>query len=446
MMMMSKLPLSRFSPRLCSVALAVAVVAALAMPVGQRAAADELQVAQAERQQPRAQPQRPPQQQQRQQGRRPQPQAPQQTPQQAQQAVPGAGAETTARQAIVLDFQTGAIMFDRASTERMPPSSMTKMLTLYVIFEALREGRLSLTDELPVSERAWRMQGSKMFVMVGTRVKVDDLLRGVIVQSGNDACIVFAEALSGSEEAFAEVMNSTARRIGLTDSNFRNASGWPDNEHYSTARDLATLARRLITDFPEYYPLFSERVFTYNGITQPNRDPLLGRSPGADGLKTGHTDAGGYGLTASAIRDNRRVILVINGLATMRARSEESERLIDWAYREYANYTLFRAGAPVERADVWMGQSPDVPLVASRDIVVTLPRRTRPQLRVTAVYDQPVRAPIRQGQEIGRLVVNAPGIDPAELPLVAGADVERLGPMGRVSAQIGQLLWGARRQ
>jgi D-alanyl-D-alanine carboxypeptidase (penicillin-binding protein 5/6) len=433
-----------------SVALAAVVATGLAMPPVQRAVADEvpvapLQLAQGQERQPqRAQPQRPPQQQQRQQGRRPQP--PAQTPQQAQQAVPGTGAETTARQAVLLDFQTGAIMFDRASTERMPPSSMTKMLTLYVIFEALREGRLSLTDELPVSERAWRMQGSKMFVMVGTRVKVDDLLRGVIVQSGNDACIVFAEALSGSEEAFAELMNATARRIGLTDSNFRNSSGWPDNDHYSTARDLATLARRLITDFPEFYPLFSERVFTYNGITQPNRDPLLGRSPGADGLKTGHTDAGGYGLTASAIRDNRRVILVINGLASMRARSEESERLIDWAYREYANYTLFRQGAAVENADVWMGQSPSVAMVAPQDIVVTLPRRARPQLRVTAVYDQPVRAPLRQGQEIGRLIVNAPGIDPADLPLVAGADVERLGAIGRVGVQIGQLLWGSRRQ
>jgi D-alanyl-D-alanine carboxypeptidase (penicillin-binding protein 5/6) len=422
--------------------LAVMVTVALAMPAGRPASADDLQLAQAERQ--RTQPQRA---QQRQQGRRPQQPAQQQpAQQQAQQAVPGAGAETTARQAILLDFQTGAVMFDRASSERMPPSSMTKMLTLYVIFEALREGRLSMTGDLPVSRRAWRMEGSRMFVNVDTRVKVEDLLRGVIVQSGNDACVVFAEGLSGSEEAFAEVMNATAHRIGLTSSNFRNSSGLPDPDHYSTARDLATLARRLITDFPEYYALFSERSFTYNNITQPNRDPLLGRSPGADGIKTGHTDAGGFGLTASAIRDGRRVILVVNGLATMRARAEESERLIDWAFREYANYTLFHAGADVERAAVWLGQSPDVAMVAPQDIIVTLPRRTRPQLRVSAVYDQPIRAPVHQGQEIGRLLVNAPGIDAADLPLVAGADVDRLGPMGRVSAQIGQLLWGARRQ
>jgi D-alanyl-D-alanine carboxypeptidase (penicillin-binding protein 5/6) len=435
--------------RAARAALVASLALLLAAPAAPDAAAEEAraaaqltqaQLTQAQPQHQRAQPQR--QQPQRQQGRRPAQPAQQQTQAQA----PGTGAETTARQALILDFHTGAVMFDRASTERMAPSSMTKMLTLYVIFEALREGRLSLNDELPVSERAWRMQGSKMFVMVGTRVKVDDLLRGVIVQSGNDACIVFAEALSGSEEAFAEVMNATARRIGMTASNFRNASGWPDPDHWSTARDLATLARRLIVDFPEYYPLFSERVFTYNGITQPNRDPLLGRSPGADGIKTGHTDAGGYGLTASAIRDGRRIILVVNGLATMRARSEESERLIDWAYREYANYTLFRAGAQVEQAQVWMGQAAEVPLVAPEDVIVTLPRRTRPQLRVSAVYDQPVRAPIRQGQEIGRLLVSAPGIDPADLPLVAGADVERLGAMGRVSAQIGQLLWGARRQ
>lgn len=406
--------------------------------------ADLTQLAQAER--PQQQRQQRPQQQRTNQPNRPRAQQPAQPPQASQpQSNPGA-VETTARQVILVDFQTNATMFERAADERMAPSSMTKLLTLYVVFQALREGRLQLTDEMPVSERAWRMQGSKMFVMVGTRVRVDDLLRGVIVQSGNDACIVLAEGLSGSEEAFAEVMNETARRLGMANSNFRNSSGWPDNDHYSTARDLAILARHLIADFPDHYSLFSERVFAYNGITQPNRNPLIGRTPGADGLKTGHTEAAGYGLTASATRDGRRVILVVNGLASMRARAEESERLMDWAFREYANYTLLRAGAVLERADVWMGLVPDVPLTVANDLVVTLPRRSRPQMRVTAVYDQPIRAPIRQGQEIGRVLINTPGVEPVDLPLIAGADVERLGTVGRVSATIGHMIWGSARR
>ncbi|MBL8836000.1 MAG: D-alanyl-D-alanine carboxypeptidase [Alphaproteobacteria bacterium] len=407
-------------------------------------AAAGLQLAQAERPQQQRQQQQRPQQQRANQPNRPRAQQP--APQASQpQANPGA-VETTARQAILIDFQTSATMFERAADERMAPSSMTKLLTLYVVFQALREGRLQMSDEMPVSERAWRMQGSKMFVMVGTRVRVDDLLRGVIVQSGNDACIVLAEGLSGSEEAFAEVMNETARRLGMANSNFRNSSGWPDVDHYSTARDLAILARHLIADFPDHYPLFNERVFAYNGITQPNRNPLIGRTPGADGLKTGHTEAAGYGLTASAIREGRRVILVVNGLASMRARAEESERLMDWAFREYANYTLLRAGAVLERADVWMGQTADVPLTVGQDLIVTLPRRSRPQMRVTAVFDQPVRAPIQQGQEIGRVLINTPGMEPVDLPLIAGADVARLGTAGRVSATIGHMIWGSARR
>lgn len=354
--------------------------------------------------------------------------------------------DTPARQAIIIDLQTGAVLYEKNADERMAPSSMSKLLTVYVAFQRIREGRLRLSDELPVSERAQRMGGSKMFVQAGTTIRVEDLLRGIIVQSGNDACVVLAEALANTEEAFAETLNETARRIGLTASQFRNSSGWPEPEHYSTARDLSILARRMIEDFPEYYTLHAERAFAYNGIRQENRNPLLGRFQGADGIKTGHTEAGGYGLAASAIRGGRRIVMIVNGLPSMRVRAEESERLMDWAFREYENVTLFRAGSEIDRAGVWMGAEQRIAMVTERDIIVSIPRRARAQMRVTANFDQPVQAPIARGQEIGRIAVSAPGVETSTYPLVAGADVDRLGLFGRMTTSVGHLLWGGRRQ
>lgn len=357
--------------------------------------------------------------------------------------------QTTARQAIIVDYQTGAVLFEKNADERMPPSSMSKIMTAYMVFKEIKEGRLSLTDTLPVSEKAWRMQGSKMFVSLGEQVKVEDLIRGMIIQSGNDACIVLAEGIAGSEEAFAERMNEEARRLGLTGSNFRNASGWPDPDHYMTARDLAILAKRLIDDFPEYYKYYSEKSFTYGvdakgtPIRQGNRNPLLYKNTGADGIKTGHTEAAGYGLTASAVRDGRRIIMVLNGMPSMRNRAEESERLLDWAYREFGTYGLFKAGQTVETADVWLGDKPTVQLVAPKDIFVTMPRRARSQMKVAVVYDAPVPAPIAKGAEIGKLIVTAPGIQTVEVPLVAEADVNQLGFTGRIGAALGYLIWGA---
>ena len=359
--------------------------------------------------------------------------------------------ETTARQLIIADIASGTILLEKNADERMPPSSMSKIMTAYVVFEALRRGDLRLEDTLPVSERAWRMQGSKMFVPLGDRVKVEDLLRGMIIQSGNDACIVLAEGLAGSEEAFAERMNETARRIGLVSSNFRNASGWPDPEHYMTARDLLTLSARLVADFPEYYRYYGERDFTFGRemgsnrtITQPNRNPLLQRMPGADGIKTGHTESAGYGLSGSAMRENRRVILVANGWPTMRARSEESERLLEWAFREYGSYTLFKAGQPIEEAPVWMGKLEKVNLVAAQDVVVTIPRRLRAQLVARASFDGPVAAPIQRGQAMGTLTITVPDRPAASFALVAGDDVEKLGFGGRVAAGLSHLVFGRR--
>ena len=347
-------------------------------------------------------------------------------------SAPAQALETRAREAILLDTTTGVVLFEKDADIPAPPASMSKIMTAYMVFESLKEGRLSLEDELPVSEKAWRKGGSKMFVEVNTRVKVEDLLRGVIVQSGNDACIVFAEALSGSEEAFADDMTRRAREIGLTDSSFVNATGWPDPNHRMSARDLANLAIRMIEDHPEYYHIYSETEFSYNGIRQGNRNPLLYKNIGADGLKTGHTEEAGYGLTASAKRGDRRLVLVVTGLESVRARSEEAERLMNWGFREFENFELFKAGETVERASVWQGGEDTVPLVFPDGLTVTLTRKARRGMTVKVEYDSPVPAPIEKGQRIARLVIEAPEQEPMSFPLIAGADIERLGPLGRL--------------
>ncbi|MHA1113777.1 MAG: D-alanyl-D-alanine carboxypeptidase family protein [Alphaproteobacteria bacterium] len=350
--------------------------------------------------------------------------------------------ETKAKQAILIDATTGAVLLEKDADTPMPPSSMSKMMTIYLLFDALKSGSLSLDDTFAVSRRAWRWGGSKMWVLVDTRVRVEDLIRGIIIHSGNDASIVVAEGLAGSEEAFADMMNERARAIGLENSNFRNATGWPAEGQYVTARDLAQLALRTIRDFPEYYRYYAEKNFTYNNIRQGNRNPLLYQNLSADGLKTGHTEAAGYGLTSSAARNGRRLILVVNGLTSERERSRESARLLDWGYREFDNYPLFAAGETVEEAGVWLGRAETVPLVIDRDVVVTLPRRARRNMKVAVVYEGPVPAPIAKGTQIANLRISAPGRETIELPLNAGADVEQLGFAGRLGAAFKQLVWG----
>lgn len=351
--------------------------------------------------------------------------------------------DTIARLALVVDANTGAVLLEKNADERMPPSSMSKLMTMYMVFDMLKAGRLQLNQELPVSERAWRMGGSKMFVELNSTIPVEALIRGVIVQSGNDACIVLAEGISGSEQQFADAMNQKAREIGLTNSNFRNATGWPDPEHRMTCRDLAHLARRIINDFPEYYGYYNERSFTWHNITQENRNPALSRVAGADGLKTGHTEEAGYGLTASAKRGDRRIILVFNGLPSMRARAEESERLLEWGFREFENVVLFRAADVIEEVPVHLGERNTVPLVGGQDRVVTLPRQWRQRLQVRLRYDAPVTAPVTKGQKLGTLVVSGQGVPDAEHELFAGADVERLGLLPRIPAVIGHWLTGS---
>lgn len=350
--------------------------------------------------------------------------------------------DTAALFAIVTDFTTNAVLLDKDADVAMVPSSMTKLMTAYVVYGLLKAGRLTLSQELPVSERAWRMGGSKMFVQVDTSVKVEDLIRGMIVQSGNDACIVLAEGIAGSVEQFVDLMNAKAHELGLTQSNFANPTGWPDPNHHMSARDIATVARRLIQDFPEYYKYDDEKTFKYNNIEQENRNSLVQKGV-ADGLKTGHTDAGGFGLVASSLRGGRRVIVVVNGLGSMHQRGEEGERLLDWAFREFENVTLFAAHDTVERAPVWLGSPSSVALVGGRDLVATMPRNWQKNAKIAIEYDMPLRAPVTRGATLGRLVVSGEGVPDTAMPLLAGQDVARLGLPGRAVAVLTHMFTGA---
>jgi D-alanyl-D-alanine carboxypeptidase (penicillin-binding protein 5/6) len=350
--------------------------------------------------------------------------------------------DTAARYAIIIDYNTTTTLMDKDADVPMVPSSMTKLMTAYIVYGMLKAGRLKLDQTLPVSEKAWRMGGSKMFVPLGGQVSVEDLIRGMIVQSGNDACVVLAEGISGSEEQFVELMNQKAAELGLTNSHFLNSTGWPEAGHVMSARDIAMLARRIIMDFPEYYKYDSEKDFKYNNIEQWNRNPLVQKGV-ADGLKTGHTDEGGYGMVASAERAGRRVILVVNGLTSMHQRAEEGERLLEWAFREFEDVTLFSAGDTVESAPVWLGASPTVPLVGGRDLVVTLPRGWRSKAKVSVEYESPIPAPVVRGTPVAKLTVTGAGVPDSSIPLLAGADVPRLGLPGRAMAVLTHMVTGS---
>lgn len=349
--------------------------------------------------------------------------------------------DTTARWGVIIDYTTLATLLDKDADVEMPPSSMTKLMTIYILYERLAQGRMKLTDQLLVSEKAWRMGGSKMFVKVGTEVSVQDLIHGIIVDSGNDACIVVAEAIAGSEEQFAQLMNAKAKELGLTHSHFMNATGWPADGHYMSCRDIAMLAWHIIHDFPQYYHFDSDKTFSYNGITQANRNPMVQHGT-ADGLKTGHTEAGGYGLVASSLRNGRRLILVLNGMATMRERSEEGERLMDWAFANFEDVTVAKAGQVLQLVPVWLGASATVPAVAGKDLVLTVPRNWQQSLQVKLSYAAPVAAPVAQGAVLGKLIVGGKGVPAGEYSLLAGASVPRLGLPGRAMAVLERLVLG----
>ena len=334
---------------------------------------------------------------------------------------------TSAKQAIVFDYETGTVLFEKNADEQMPTSSMSKVITAYVVFDAIKSGAVSLDDTFKVSEKAWRKGGSKMFVEVNKNVEIEDLLRGVIIQSGNDATIVLAEGLAGSEEAFADLLNQKAKELEMNDSNFTNASGWPDPDHYSTARDLGKLATALINNYPEYYKYYSEKEFSYNDISQQNRNPLLYQKIGADGIKTGHTDAGGYGLIGSGRKGARRVIMVINGLDSSSARAQESKKLLQWGLNNFTNKTILEENTLIGEAQVLLGKHETVELMIKEDIFKTIPHNSEKSISFTISYEGPVKAPVKFGDEIGVLKVTVPGQPIITTPLFAANDVEAKG-------------------
>ncbi len=353
--------------------------------------------------------------------------------------------ETKARAAFVMDQSTGTVLLAKNADEALPPASMSKLMTLYMAFEAVRDGRLQMTEKLPVSQHAMNYGGSTMFLDTTDRVAVEDLLRGIIVLSGNDACAVIAETLSpdGTEAGFARLMTRRARQMGMTNSTFANSNGWPAPGHRMSMRDLSLLANRLITDFPEFYPMFAEREFKFDGRAPQNtqnRNPLLRLNIGADGLKTGHTSEAGYGLVGSAKQGNRRVIFAFSGLQTAAERAEVSEQIVNWAFRQFSEATLAREGERVAEADVWMGKTPRVGLVPESDIEVLLPVLAQNKVKAEVIYNGPIEAPIAKGQSLAELVLMPEDLPEMRIPLVAEADVPEGGFGIRLRTAAGVLM------
>nr|WP_283427686.1 D-alanyl-D-alanine carboxypeptidase family protein [Shimia sagamensis] len=343
-------------------------------------------------------------------------------------ASPASAFETKARAAFVMDQSTGTVLLAKNADEALPPASMSKLMTLYMAFEAVRDGRLQMAEKLPVSQHAMNYGGSTMFLDTTDRVAVQDLLRGIIVLSGNDACAVIAETLSpdGTEAGFARLMTRRARQMGMTNSTFANSNGWPAPGHRMSMRDLALLANHLIADFPEFYPMFAEREFKFDGRAPQNtqnRNPLLKLNIGADGLKTGHTSEAGYGLVGSAKQGNRRVIFAFSGLQTAAERAEVSEQIVNWSFRQFSEATLAREGERVAEADVWMGKTARVGLVPESDIDVLLPVLAKNKVKAEVIYNGPIEAPISKGQSLAELVLMPEDLPEMRIPLVAEADV-----------------------
>ncbi|MEQ9239734.1 D-alanyl-D-alanine carboxypeptidase family protein [Roseovarius indicus] len=360
-------------------------------------------------------------------------------------ALPARAFDTQAKAAYVMDMTTGTVLLDKNADTPLPPASMSKLMTLYVAFEAIRDGRLSLDEKLPVSEHAMSYGGSTMFLDTTDRVTVEDLLRGIIVLSGNDACAVIAEALSpnGTEAGFARYMTQRAQQLGMTNSTFQNSNGWPAAGHLMSVRDLALLARHIIEDFPEFYPMFAETEYSFDGRAPQNtqnRNPLLRLGIGADGLKTGHTERAGYGLVGSAKQGDRRVIVVVSGLQTAGQRAEEAEALVTWAFRQFVQKSVVKADTQVAMADVWMGQADSVGLVPGEDVSALLPVLSDEEVQAEVVYTGPVHAPVAKGDELAQLVFAPEGLPEKSVPLYAANDVPSGGFLVRLKTVSGLLL------
>ncbi|HIK74106.1 MAG TPA: D-alanyl-D-alanine carboxypeptidase [Alcanivorax sp.] len=340
--------------------------------------------------------------------------------------------DVDARGYLLMDAKSGQVIVEHNAEQELPPASLTKMMTAYLAEKEIQAGNISEQDMVPISVQAWRMGGSRMFVQEGTRVSVGDLLKGIVIQSGNDASVAMAEYIAGSEDAFADLMNNQARELGMDDTHFMNATGWPAENHYTTAHDLAILARAIIRDFPEHYDLYAQKEFTYNGITQHNRNLLLWRDDSVDGLKTGHTEEAGYCLVSSAKQDGMRLIAVVMGTDSEAARARESQKLLSYGFRFYETYEGYGAGDVLDTPAVWMGAANQVRLGLEEDLILTVPKDSQDQLKASMSIRPELRAPIREGEQYGTLTVTLADETVAQRPLVALENVEEAGFFAKI--------------
>jgi D-alanyl-D-alanine carboxypeptidase (penicillin-binding protein 5/6) len=349
---------------------------------------------------------------------------------------------SVASQAFVVDLSTNTILYERRADEPMAPSSMTKIMTAYVTYRMAAIGEINLNDTVKVSKKAADKPGSTMFLVEGEKVAYRDLLTGLMIVSGNDAAIAIAEGVAGSEEAFAVLMNQAAGQLGMRNTHFVNASGWPDPGHMSTARDIALVSAALIQEFPEEYKMFQRRSFKWGGVEQANRNPLLDDNLGADGLKTGHTELGGYGLAGSAKQGTRRVVMVLNGMDSKLQRAKEGRRVMDWALRTFSTFAVVHENQIVEHARVWLGTKPYVPLKVSSGLTLTIRKADEHKLTAKVMYDGPVDAPIKAGDVVGELVISGPGLDTQRISLEAAYDIPQVNRFVAVTRSLRQSIWG----
>ena len=350
--------------------------------------------------------------------------------------------DTKAEQAIVMDFDTNEILFQKNSNIKTSPASMTKIMTVYAAFDRIKNTDLSIENECLVSAKAYKMGGSRTFLEIDDKVSIDELLKGIIIQSGNDASVALAECLAGTEDDFAKLMNVYAKRLGMINTNFLNSSGWPEENHYSTVHDLALLSNALITEFPNLYLYFSDKEFTYNDIKQPNRNKLLSSVQGADGLKTGFTRASGWGIAATAKRDNRRITAVINGTNSSRSRLNEATNLINWAFSQTSQKVLVEKNQVIVEVDVWLGNKPRVNLISSKKVISTLSFDQIQLITSSLEYKRPIEAPIEKGKIYGKLIIDIEGKPNIEVELTAQEDIGSVNPISKVFAAMKYLLFG----
>ena len=350
--------------------------------------------------------------------------------------------DTKAEQAIVMDFDTNEILFEKNSNIKTPPASMTKIMTVYAAFDRLKNTDLSIENECVVSAKAYKMGGSRTFLEIDDKVSIDELLKGIIIQSGNDASVALAECLAGTEDDFATLMNVYAKRLGMINTNFLNSSGWPEDDHYSTVYDLALLSNAIIREFPDLYLYFSDKEFTYNDIKQPNRNKLLSSVQGADGLKTGFTKASGWGIAATAKRDNRRITTVINGTNSSRSRLNEASNLINWAFSQTSQKLLVDENQVIVEVDVWLGNKPRINLVSSKKVVSTLSFDQIQLIKSSLQYKRPIEAPIKKGEVYGKLIIDIDGKPNIEVDLISQESIASVNPIYKVFAAMKYLIFG----